>query len=124
MGWTMVSGMVVAGVIAAGAGAGLSAAEAGERLHDHVYADSFGNLVIYSRAGYKRIVVGQGHLAHELAEYTGSDRDDPNVVRLSDAHRYSYQVDCYRPPVLLKGRSYMYGLADGELPEPSGTCRR
>ena len=26
--------------------------------------------------------------------------------------------DCYRPPVFVKGRSYMYGLSDGEMPEP------
>ena len=33
------------------------------RFHDYVYANSFGNLVIQSPNGYKRIVVGQGHLA-------------------------------------------------------------
>ncbi|RWF97389.1 MAG: hypothetical protein EOQ38_24205, partial [Mesorhizobium sp.] len=35
-------------------------AEAGLRHHDRVYADSFGNLVIDSAAGYKRIIVGEG----------------------------------------------------------------
>lgn len=31
--------------------------------------------------------------------------------------------DCWKPPVLLKGRSYMYGLEDGELPDLPGGCR-
>ena len=30
---------------------------------DRIYADSFGNLVVHSRSGSKRIVVGQGALA-------------------------------------------------------------
>ncbi|TIO36398.1 MAG: hypothetical protein E5Y00_38415, partial [Mesorhizobium sp.] len=38
-------------------------AEAGLRHHDRVYADSFGNLVIDSAAGYKRIIVGEGRHA-------------------------------------------------------------
>ena len=40
-----------------------ASAEAGSRYHDRVYADSFGNLVIDNRAGYKHIVVGAGHRA-------------------------------------------------------------
>ena len=30
--------------------------------------------------------------------------------------------DCWKPAVLLKGRSYMYGLEDGELPDLPGGC--
>ena len=92
------------------------AASADGRYHDRVYADSFGNLIIYSAAGYKRIVVGEGHLAKELAGYTGSRGpavvylDRPNGVR-------GYVRDC--PPVLLKGRSYMYGLPEHVVPEPA-----
>ena len=41
---------------------------------DHVYADSFGNLVIHSPAGYKRIIVGEGHLAKELSDFTSAGR--------------------------------------------------
>jgi hypothetical protein len=100
---------------------GTTGSGAGQRKRDYAYADSYGNLIVYSRAGYKRIVVGQGHLAAELNEYGGGVDSEPNVVRLND--RYNLVIDCYRPPVLLKGRSYMYGLADGELPEPSGNCR-
>jgi hypothetical protein len=86
---------------------------------DHVYADSFGNLVIESAAGYKRIVVGEGKLAKELSAYVGDDR--PKVEYL-DRSAAVYGGDCYRPPVFVKGRSYMYGLSDGEMPELS-PCR-
>jgi len=86
---------------------------------DHVYADSFGNLVIESAAGYKRIVVGEGKLAKELSAYVGDDR--PRVEYL-DRSAAVYGGDCYRPPVFVKGRSYMYGLSDGEMPELS-PCR-
>lgn len=91
-------------------------ASAGARHHDRVYADSFGNLVIDSAAGYKRILVGEGKLAKELSAYTSAGQ--PKVVY---ADEYGHQ-DCYRPPVFVKGRSYMYGLADGEMPELS-PCR-
>lgn len=86
---------------------------------DHVYADSFGNLVVESTAGYKRIIVGQGKLAKELSAYVGDDR--PRVEYL-DRSAAVYGGDCYRPPVFVKGRSYMYGLSDGEMPELS-PCR-
>jgi hypothetical protein len=86
--------------------------------HDRIYADSFGNLVIHGRGGYKRIVVGQGHLAQELAEYERPrDRD---VVYLDDVVDEAVPYECWRPAVLLKGRSYMYGLEDGELPDLPG----
>jgi hypothetical protein len=91
-------------------------ASAGMRHHDQVYADSFGNLVIDSAAGYKRILVGEGKLAKELSAYTSAGQ--PKVVY---ADEYGHQ-DCYRPPVFVKGRSYMYGLSDGEMPELS-PCR-
>ena len=86
-------------------------AEAGDR--DHVYADSFGNLVVESAAGYKRIVVGEGKLAKELSAYV--DAGQPRVEYL-DRSAYA-GGDCYRPPVFVKGRSYMYGLSDGEMPD-------
>ena len=107
---------------AAAALGGASPGEAAERSRDHIYADSFGNLVVYSRAGYKRIVVGKGHLAAELNAYAAGGPDEPNVVRLDSENDYASRRDCYRPPVLLKGRSYMYGLEEGEIPEPSGSC--
>jgi hypothetical protein len=96
--------------------ASLPAAANDWRYRDQVYADSFGNLVVHSAAGYKRIIVGQGHLARELAEFTGSD--EPDVVTLDDEDSY-YVSRC--KPVLLKGRAYMYGLPDGVIPTPG--CR-
>lgn len=92
---------------------------ASARERDRVYADSFGNLVVESAAGYKRIIVGEGRLAKELSRYTGSDQ--PDVVYSSKPAPVS-ERDCYRPPVLVKGRSYMYGLSDGEMPQIS-PCR-
>ncbi len=40
------------------------------------------------------------------------DNDDDEIV---------YR-ECWNPAVLLKGRSYMYGLEDGELPDLPGGC--
>ncbi|RWA77916.1 hypothetical protein [Mesorhizobium sp.] len=92
-------------------------AEAGLRHHDRVYADSFGNLVIDSAAGYKRIVVGEGRHAKELSNFTGAGQ--PDVIYDSDD---AGAPGCYQPPVFVKGRSYMYGLSDGEMPNLS-PCR-
>ena len=55
------------------------------RFHDHIYADSFGNLVVQSPNGYKRIVVGQGHLAKKLSRYEGGG--EPAVVYLDETER-------------------------------------
>ena len=95
-------------------------AYAGGPYHDRVYADSFGNLVVHSRSGYKRIVVGAGHLAKELAGYEQLGGDD--VVYLDEEDTGYVTPGCWKPPVLLKGRSYMYGLEDGEVPNLPGGC--
>lgn len=93
-------------------------ASAWSRFHDQIYADSYGNLVIQSPSGSKRIVVGQGHLAKGLREYEGV-KTDGDVLYLNryDGADGSYYNDCYRPPYLWKGRSYMYGLPDGVVPQ-------
>ena len=112
-GYARVSAAVVAAVLMV-----LSAgvAPAWSRYRDHVYSDSFGNLVVQSPSGYKRIVVGQGHLAKELSSYEGTS--DPDVVYLDDGdYGNSEYRDCYRPPYLFKGRSYMYGLSEGVIPQ-------
>ncbi|WP_188393768.1 hypothetical protein [Mesorhizobium sp. SARCC-RB16n] len=95
-------------------------AEAGLRHHDRIYADSFGNLVIDSAAGYKRIIVGEGKLARQLSDYTSAGQ--PKVIYQNESDDISGDGGCYRPPVFVKGRSYMYGLSDGEMPELS-PCR-
>lgn len=101
----------------------IAQANAGNGVHDHVYADTFGNLIVQSPYGYKRIIVGEGRLARELQNYTRGG--EPDVVYADPELSYErsgYIDNCYRPPVLLKGRSYMYGLPDGVIPEPSGRC--
>jgi hypothetical protein len=94
----------------------LSAADAlaWTRFRDHAYADSFGNLIIQSPSGYKRIMVGQGHLVGRLSRYEGGSK--PDVYFDEGGNRYLYR-DCFRPPYVFKGRSYMYGLPDGVVPQ-------
>lgn len=88
---------------------------------DRVHADSFGNLIIHSAAGYKRIVVGQGHLAEELADYSRGDA--PEVVYLEPSTRGGAVRRCRSQGVLLHGRSYMYGLPDNVVPVLKHPCR-
>lgn len=110
----------IAGVGLAALCAGATAPASAFQNNDHVYADSFGNLVVDSAAGYKRIVVGQGHMARHMVAATAAG--EPRVVYLDGAERDATWSDCYRPPVFVKGRSYMYGLSEGEMPELS-PCR-
>lgn len=115
------------------AGSGLVAQPAhADRLRERAQADSFGNLVVWSRSGYKRIVVGQGHLAAELNAYAGGAPDvadgetwedeahaeNGDAVRNERQRRHAQErhSGCYRAPAFVQGRSYMYGLADGEMP--------
>lgn len=93
-------------------------ATAGSFYHDHAYADSYGNLVIYSPAGYKAIVVGKGYLAPKLAAETGKV---PHIARGAAAPGAVYYLAdrCARSAVLLHGRSYMYGLPENVVPVPA-----
>ncbi|TPK82231.1 hypothetical protein FJ934_23815 [Mesorhizobium sp. B2-4-12] len=117
----MRSNSVLACLAAIAAMAGGFAAPACAGQHqDRVYADSFGNLVIDSAAGYKRIIVGEGKLAKKLSAYTSAGQ--PKVIYQNEADEITGYGDCYRPPVFVKGRSYMYGLSDGEMPQLS-RCR-
>jgi hypothetical protein len=112
----LMAALVFAGSLTAGAAA------AGNLYQEQIHADSFDNLVIYSPGGYKRIVVGQGYLAEALAAAQAE------VARSHDdyAPRYRerrYRDHCNRQPVLLHGRSHMYGLPDNVVPVPAGICR-
>ncbi|WP_315926233.1 hypothetical protein [Mesorhizobium sp. SP-1A] len=106
-------------MVAGGVALDAQPASAWSRQHDHVYADSFGNLVVESAAGYKRIIVGEGAQARKMAGYIAAE-SAPRVEYLYPEG--GLVADCYRPPVFVKGRSYMYGLSDGEMPELS-PCR-
>jgi hypothetical protein len=88
---------------------------------DRIHADRYGNLIIESAAGYKRIIVGEGHRAAEFADV--ADVVEPNVVYADEGRRSVSGPDCWRPPVLVKGRSYMYGFDQGEIPLQGGPCR-
>ena len=59
--------------------------------------EEFGNLVVNSRSGYKRIVVGAGHLAKELAGYEQLGGYD--VVYLDEEGRDYVTPGCWKPPV-------------------------
>ena len=61
---------------------------------DHVYADSMGNLIVDSAAGYKRIIVGQGDRARELADYTQAGQ--PKIIRVQD-ELYDCAIRTNRP---------------------------
>lgn len=98
----------LAAVLALAAGG----ASAGQYSGDRIHADSFGNLIVHSRSGFKRIVVGQGHLAEELIAYQrGGEVVTDRAVR-----------HCYSKPTFWRGRSRMYGLEDGEIPQPRVIC--
>ena len=118
--------MTYLGIRTAGAAAVLavtafacSPATAGGLYRDQVYADSFGNLVIHSPSGYKRIIVGQGHVA-ESYNLTGSYYE-PEVVYLDDDAAKD-GIRCHRPPYRWQGRSYMYGLPDHVVPRAPLVC--
>ena len=72
-----------------------------------VYADSFGNLVIESPAGYKRIVVGQGDLADEY------EAEEPKVLYHNESYQGPYRTNCKPRTHVLYGRGFMYGVPRG-----------
>jgi hypothetical protein len=94
-------------------------AAAGGLYHEHAYADSFGNLVVYSPAGYKRIVVGKGYLAEQFASAEDGGAHVVRLHRAPDQYAYVRRGEC---AVLLHGRSYMYGLPDNVVPVPAKDC--
>lgn len=109
---------ILAAVALGGLAAGPAGADALTR--DRVHADSFGNLVIYSAAGYKRIIVGQGHAA-EGYNATGSYYE-PEVIRLEEERPARSTLRCYRPPHVWHGRGHMYGLPEGVVPQAPLVC--
>ncbi|WP_378946932.1 hypothetical protein [Mesorhizobium sp. ANAO-SY3R2] len=95
-----------------------------------VYADSFGNLIFDRPGGPKRIVVGQGGSARQYANYSGPANSGP--ANSGPAAPQAGNPDqqgggagpyCYSPPVLVWGRSYMYGFHEGVIPQIGMVCR-
>jgi hypothetical protein len=108
-------------LLAAAAAIGLFAvgsASAGGHYRERIYADSFGNLIVYSPSGYKRIVVGKGYLAAELAATQGASEEPDVVYDDEDRAEYghAYRRGCHRLPGRVVGRSYMYGLPENVVP--------
>ena len=89
-------------------------------FQEEIHADSFDNLVIYSPGGYKRIIVGQGHLAEALKK-AQAQAGEPEIV-YEESYDGRYDAGCPRYGVLLHGRSYMYGLPMNVVPTPVGRC--
>jgi hypothetical protein len=70
-----------------------------------VVADAYGNAIITTQGGAKIIAVGQAELAQSF--------DDAEIA--ADEGKFCREVG-----IVLKGRSYMYGVGDGD-PVPSAT---
>lgn len=70
-----------------------------------VDADAYGNAVIRTLGGAKIIAVGQAALADSFVA--------PQVIAAEGKN-------CREVGIILKGRSFMYGLSDGD-PVPSAT---
>lgn len=95
-----------------------------------VYADSFGNLIFDRTGGPKRIVVGQGGSARQYANYSGPRNTGPGNAgpAAPDTGNPGQQAEgpgpyCYSPPVLVWGRSHMYGFHQGVIPQLGMVCR-
>lgn len=114
----IIQALVIAGVVGAA-----TVPAAADQYRDRVHADSFGNLVIYSAASYKRIIVGMGHAA-EGYNATGSyyETEEPNVVYLEGQTTQAVRY-CHRPPYRWHGRSHMYGLPENVVPQAPLVCR-
>ena len=116
--------LITAFAVAAVAALAGGPAAAGGLVKDRVHADSFGNLVIHSPAGYKRIIVGMGHTA-DAYNLTGSyyEPEGPQVVYLEEQRPRRHVRRCSRPPYVWHGRSHMYGLPEGVIPQAPLVCR-
>lgn len=110
--------LLLPAILSMGMAAAASTGAAAEGKHkERYYDDSFGNLVIITPSGYKRIVVGAGHLAAELEEING-----PKVVYLDEDEQSRHVRRCHRPAYRWVGRDRMYGLEKWEVPTAPLVC--
>lgn len=105
------------------------------QAHQRVYADAYGNLIIHNPSGYKQIIVGKGHLADEVRDEIG----EPEIIyhhrrygggyversanRGEDRMHRADGASCIPYGVVLKGRSFMYGINRGEAAYVNKYCR-
>ena len=78
-----------------------------------------------SEVGHVHINAKRGRGFYAMADYeylADVDGDgQPDVIYESDEAIGRH--NCYRPPAFVKGRSYMYGFDQGEIPFQGGPCR-
>lgn len=96
-------------------------AQAESSIGELRYQDSFGNLIIHNPGSYKIILVGQTYQEAGLRDEVGPKIIYGSDYGLQDEGQYE-DAPCSRLPVLLHGRSYMYGLPDNVVPVPAGIC--
>ena len=109
----LLSGSAFAGLAMFFLVGGASAGEA-------VYSDSFGNLVVHAPSGYKRIVVGKGYLADQVAAATPVS--EPEIVYADEIGPDRAARRCFSRAETWRGRDRMYGLVDGQIPQPRIIC--
>jgi hypothetical protein len=76
-----------------------------------VVADPYGNAIIITRGGAKIIAVGQAALADTFV---------PEDVAVTEEVAVAKGKYCREVGIVLKGRSFMYGVSDGD-PVPLAT---
>lgn len=94
-----------------------------EEARGRIEADAFGNLIIIGASGYKRILVGQaGAIENRQPDLLLRVPAGPHVIGYHTQQERPASVRCWRPPHIWKGRSYMYGLPDGVIPQAPLYC--
>ncbi len=126
---------ILAAAALAGAAA-LTAVPAGAGgVHDRVYVDGYGNIVVLSVAGYKQIIVGQGYRIDEYRKAIGlgpyaEEISAPDVIYLNPRTRHGkhrrvvvHGLDCVGDATVVRGRGYMYGLERHQVAVIPDACR-
>lgn len=102
--------------------AGIAHATPGETA----YPDSFGNLVIQSASGHKRVIIGMGYVAADAGTHQSGE---PQVLKFDDqpasASAWRDVKPVYRckgGATVVRGRGYMYGLSRDEVAVITNVC--
>ncbi|MBZ0164866.1 MAG: hypothetical protein K8H74_19405 [Notoacmeibacter sp.] len=105
-------------------------------VHDRVYVDGYGNIVVLSVAGYKQIIVGQGYRIDEYRKAIGlgpyaEEISAPDVIYLNPRVRHGkphrrvvvHGLSCRGGATVVRGRGYMYGLERHQVAVIPDACR-